>query len=195
MIKQLVKALIGRCVTDYRINWIYVTDTPGLLPLLPGEVVMPLDDAARAALAGSPTYKMRNSLSFARAGLVGLVLVRDGAPLCVAHFASPAQYDRRATWPLPAGHMALMDIATEDAARGKGLAPRMIAAASRQLLGTQFQGTGVNRLIAFIWWSNTPSVRAFTKAGWRRTGLSLEWQFAGQRQSVRLGLPRFLRPA
>ena len=175
MVKQLAKALIGRIVTDYRINWIYAADTPAPLLVLAGESVIPTDDAARAALEASTTHKMRNSLSFERAGLTGLVLVRDGMPLCVAHFAPLGLYDRAGTWPLREDEMALMDIATEETARGQGLAPRVIAAATRH-----FINANARRLIAFIWWSNKPSVRAFTKAGWRRIGLSLEWQVAGK---------------
>lgn len=181
--KALLRAVLGRVVADYRINWIYAADAVTAPELRPGDAVVPIDDPLRAMLAESATDKMRGSLSYARAGMQGLALVRDGVPLCVLHVARPEQYDRSATWPLRAGDMAMMDIATELSTRGQGLAPQVICASTGALL------TGsTRRLIAFIWWSNTPSVRAFTKAGWRRIGLSLEWQMAGRWWSVKLPL-------
>src|ERR1700730_8164549 len=108
--KNLARALVGRIVTDYRINWIYAADAPSLLELQQGEVVVPADDDKYAVLAASTTPKVRNSLSYARAGLAGLVLVRDGVPVCVAHFATPTLYDRTGTWPLRERELALMDI-------------------------------------------------------------------------------------
>ncbi len=179
--KHLLRNALGWLVHDYRINWIYATDRPGPVALRPGDSIMPLDDALRVRLALSTTDKMRGSLSYARAGLQGLALVRQGEPLCVAHFARAQQYDRAATWPLREGDIALMDIATQESARGQGLAPQVIAQASRHFLTGPQQ-----RLIAFIWWSNTPSLRAFGKAGWRRIGFSVEWRMAGRWWHVRL---------
>lgn len=183
--KRLFRAALGWLVDDYRINWIYATTTPSPMPPRPGDSIIVTNDALRAKLAVSPTDKVRGSLSYARAGLEGLVLVRQGEPLCVAHFARAHQYDRAATWPLRQGDIALMDIATQESARGQGLAPQVIAAASRHFI-TKAQ----SRLIAFIWWSNAPSVRAFAKAGWRRIGFSVEWQMAGRWWNVRLPLSR-----
>ncbi|MDF8333215.1 GNAT family N-acetyltransferase [Novosphingobium cyanobacteriorum] len=181
--KAALRALAGLLVRDYRINWIYAAEGTSPLLLRPDEAIRPVDEALRNQLAQSRTAKVANSLSYANAGLEGLALLRDGDPLCVAHFAQGAQYGRAATWPLRSGEVALMDIATEDAARGQGLAPRMIAAASRHFLGA-----GALRMIAFIWWSNTPSVRAFRKAGWRRIGLSLEWQGRGPWRKLHIPL-------
>lgn len=146
--KRILRAGLGWLVRDYRINWIYAADEPVQGALRPGDSIRPLDDALRARLAVSTTDKVRNSLSYARAGLTGLALVREGEPLCIAHVARPDQYDRAATWPLREGEMALMDIATQDDARGQGLAPQLIAGGSRHVL----TGPG-QRLIAFIWWS------------------------------------------
>ncbi|MDE1918860.1 MAG: hypothetical protein KGH96_22655 [Sphingomonadales bacterium] len=183
--KRILRAALGWLISDYRINWIYATSTPSPVLPAPGDSVMVTDDALRARLAASTTDKIRSSLSYARAGMEGLALVRQGEPLCVAHFAHPDQYDRAATWPLRQGDIALMDIATQESARGQGLAPQVIAAASRHFItGAQ------SRLIAFIWWSNTPSRRAFAKAGWRRIGFSVEWRVAGRWWAIRMPVSR-----
>jgi RimJ/RimL family protein N-acetyltransferase len=207
--KALLRRLVGLAVSDYRVNWIYAADAPSALPLAPGDELRAVDADLCEQLARSDTPKVANSLSYERAGLEGLVILRDDRPLCVAHFARPAQYDRAGTWPLDADKVALMDIATEEAARGQGLAPAMIAAATRRYLGAFSSAAesprwrmsvgeaenaarpnpGARRMIAFIWWSNTPSVRAFVKAGWRRIGISLEWCDGTRWRHLHLRLP------
>ena len=94
------------------------------------------------------------------------------------------QRDRAATWPLRPSEVAVMDLATEDALRGRGLAVRLMQATTSAHLAR-----GKSRVIAFIWWSNTPSLRALTKAGWRRIGLSVEVLVAGKWLALRLPLP------
>lgn len=181
--KRVLKCLLGRVTSDYRINWIYATDT---LPVSDDEAfsIEPETAAHRAALRASSTGKMRNSQNYADAGLIGLVLTETGQPLAVAHFAEVNQYGRFSTWPLKNGEVALMDIATEESERGRGLAPRLIRAATRHYM-TQ----GRKRLIAFVWWSNNPSIRAFKKAGWRRIGCSVELRFGGHWLALRGPLP------
>lgn len=181
--KALLRRLSGAILQDYRINWINAASraTPPAAGVAAD--IRPVEPALHAMIAASPSAKVANSLSYARAGMAGLALLRDGRPLCIAHFAQPAQYSRAKTWPLRAQEIALMDIAPEDAARGQGLAPRLIAASARHFLDGE-----TRRLIAFIWWSNTPSVRAFTKAGWRRVGLSVELCIAGRWVALHLPL-------
>jgi L-amino acid N-acyltransferase YncA len=93
----------------------------------------------------------------------------------VVHFANLSQYDRAGTWSLRDGELALMDIVTEESARGSGLAVRLL-----EQTATQYLRLGTKRLIAFIWWSNGPSVRAFRKSGWHRIGLSVEWKIGAR---------------
>jgi GNAT superfamily N-acetyltransferase len=165
--KALAKRLLGRLVQEYRINWIYAADMPPATGA--DHLAEPETAAHRATFAASTTDKVRKSQSYAKVGLAGLVLTEAGRPMSVAHFAETDHYDRHGTWPLKPGQVALMNIATEEAARGRGLAAKLIQAATCHYLAK-----GSTRLIAFIWWSNTPSLRAFTKAGWKRIGLSLE---------------------
>lgn len=179
LIKSGTKLILSKLFSEYRINWIYAADA--VLPGSDNIIAVPLTSDLESKLTASTTVKMRNSLSYARAGQAGLALVENGSPVCVAHFATPEQYDRNGTWPLQSGEIALMDIATEDAERGRGLAVNLIRAATRLYLGQ-----GQKRMIAFIWWSNTPSSRAFAKAGWKRIGLSLEFEIAGRWRGIRI---------
>ena len=180
--KAIIKSALNLCFDDYRINWIFASPTKtksssGKL----NDVAVAITAGHRQILANSPTAKMRGSVSFNKSGLDGYVIEQFGLPLCVAHFADCARYDRAGTWPLAADEMALMDIATEEEMRGRGLAVRLISATTKLLLEQDKR-----RLIAFIWWSNTPSVRAFKKAGWRRIGLSVEILGANNWRSLRI---------
>ena len=162
--KDALKAGFNRLFADYRINWIYAGG-PWCAGLGQDVEALPITPDIADQLAASPTAKMRNSLSYTRGGLDGLVLVEDGVPVSVSHVADPAHYD-------------------EDALRGQGLAVRLMQATTSAHLAR-----GKSRVIAFIWWSNTPSLRALTKAGWRRIGLSVEVLVAGKWLALRLPLP------
>lgn len=180
---RLARPLAQRLLADYRINWIYAIDRIDPAPPCPVE----RETAGhRAVLARSATPKIRASQTYARAGLAGLVLVEQGAPVSVAHFALPGQYDHDDIWPLRPGEVALVDIATEQAARGRGLAVALLRASARHYLEA-----GHPRLIAFIWWSNKPSLRAFGKAGWRRIGLSVAVRRRHRWRSLQIALPAF----
>lgn len=183
--KSLIKDALASLFEDYRINWIYASasinaDTEsGNQP----DSIHAISDGDVNALETSQTPKVKNSASFNKAGLEGYVLTDNGQIACVAHFADAAHYDRAGTWPISPDEMALMDIATEERAKGKGYAARLIAYATRL-----YHQNGKSRLIAFIWWSNKPSVRAFTKAGWQRVGFSFEICRNGTWRGVRIPL-------
>ncbi len=184
--KAFIKSALNRWLKEYRINWIFASPTKiAATSENLNDVAVAITAEHRQILADSPTAKMRGSVSFNKSGLDGYVIEQSGRPLCVAHFADCARYDRAGTWPLAVDEMALMDIATEEEMRGRGLAVRLISATTKLLLNK-----GKRRVIAFIWWSNAPSVRAFKKAGWRRVGLSVEIRGASKWTSLRIPLWR-----
>jgi|GEM_PF-1086774 len=162
------KSLLSRLTAEYRINWIFASSF-GREAVAGSVVALQPSDGWIEALASSPTEQVRKSAEYARCGMNGYVMVEQDRPVCVAHFAEPDEYERASTWPIKDGEAALMDIATEQAERGRGLAVDMIRATSGV-----YEAKGHKRLLAFIWWSNKPSVKAFSKAGWRRIGLALE---------------------
>lgn len=182
-IKNLLKRLAGDMVGEYRINWIYAGSRAdsGDSDVRMQQIGPPL----RAMLGQSATLQMRKAARYGESGLLGMALVEGGVPVCAAHFAQPQQYDRDSTWPLQPGEAALMDIATEEHERGKGHAVSLIRSATASLVQA-----GQHRLIAFIWWSNHPSLRAFEKAGWHRIGLSIEIRRARGWSSLKIPWPR-----
>jgi GNAT superfamily N-acetyltransferase len=178
--KRLIQRIAASFVDEYRLNWVVASaGTTSAARPMATVTFAPLTTGHWSSLEHSDTPDMRHSLSFARGGLEGFALLANDMPLTVAHFASRAEYDRDGTWRLRPGEVALMDIATEESARGCGLAPRLIAEAT-----THYQAAGNDRLIAFIWWSNRPSLHAFAKAGWRKVGLSLEYCRRGKWRSI-----------
>lgn len=180
--KRLIQRIATVLIDEYRLNWVVASTHHPVVVIQARDVVFaPLTTAHWPSLDQSSTAKMSNSLSYARAGLAGFAMLADGIPLSVAHFAGRAHYDRDGTWLLRDGDVALMDIATEESARGRGLAVRLIADAT-----AHYRAAGADRLIAFIWWSNRPSLRAFAKAGWRKIGLSFEYRRGDAWRSIRI---------
>jgi ribosomal protein S18 acetylase RimI-like enzyme len=184
-LKSALRSVMKQLLGDYRINWIYASQgaAPTYLPAPENIIVLPLAPSNRATVANSPTLKVRSAGTFADAGLQGYGLFLDGHLESIAHFATVAQYDRNDTWPIAESEAALMNIATEERARGRGYAVILITEATHALCET-----GVTRLIAFIWWSNHSSVRSFSKAGWRRIGLSVELLLRKKWYRIRLPL-------
>lgn len=97
------------------------------------------------------------------------------------------RYKARRSWPIEPQAAKLVHIVTAPAHRGRGVASALIGQSSQEVLGQGFK-----RLYARIWHSNTPSLAAFARAGWRPCGwlvqinplrLSRPWTLrAGSRQ-------------
>lgn len=184
MLKSLTKSVFSWMFEEYRINWIVGSQADRAASS--DDAVQLLGRKELAQIKISSTYKIRNAASFNASGLKGYVLMVGEQPAAVAHFAEPRHYDRASTWPLGPDEVALMDIATEEGMRGQGIAARLINGAEHH-----YRSLGAQRLIAFIWWSNTPSLRAFHKAGWKRIGLSLEAKVQGRWRAIRIPLSNY----
>jgi hypothetical protein len=121
--KDFGKAVLAKLFKDYRLNAIYASvglpDNAVPMPAHPG--FTSVGPSHLAAMEHSQTAKIRGSARYGRDGLQGFAIVDQGIPVCAAHFAAPAQYNRTGTWPIKQGQWALMDIATEESARGRGL--------------------------------------------------------------------------
>jgi RimJ/RimL family protein N-acetyltransferase len=181
--KSLIRSMLHAIFADYRINWIVAAEPDTLRHKQPSQFVpiIPLSDDHCQRLLHSETDKMRNAVSQAKGGLTGFVIADNAQPICVAHFATRAQYEYMSTWPITQSQIALMDIATEEDFRGRGLAVQMIEA-----MTMRYMEQGYDKIIAFIWWSNAPSVRAFSKAGWKKIGFSVEILVADKWRSLRV---------
>jgi hypothetical protein len=100
-VKDLGKAILTKLFKDYRLNVIYASDGPPniarSMPAHPG--FTSIEVGHLAAMERSQTAKIRSSAGYGCAGLKGFAIVDQGIPVCAAHFAAPAQYNRAGTSP------------------------------------------------------------------------------------------------
>ncbi len=182
--KEGAKRAAALMVDDYRLNWIVEARARTGRPHRIETAFEPVTPSHQQALLASDTDHMRKAAHSSKSGMTGFVIVDDGRPICVIHYADAARYDRHPTWPLAPGEMALMDVATERSHCEHGLATQLIVATTAMM-----QRDGAQRIVAFIWWNNAPSLRAFAKAGWVKTGFSVELRRAGRWRSWHIRLP------
>ena len=110
----------------------------------------------------------------------------DGAGLAaVCFFWHGDRYNReRGFWPLGPRQAKLVQIVVDPAARGKGLATRLIQASAAWM---HLQGWEV--LYARVWHSNHPSLKAFERAGWERIAFVAEVYPLGSKRKRRIQIP------
>jgi len=113
---------------------------------------------------------------------VGFVARVGGEVATVCWFWSGERYRAKRNFlPLREGEAKLVEIRTGERFRGRGLAPRVIARASRAMFARGFR-----RLFARIWHSNTASKRAFERAGWAPCGTIVTFRLRGFRRRFRI---------
>ena len=106
----------------------------------------------------------------------------DELDLCRCDLWFGERYRReRNFWPLGAKEAKLVNIETRPEARGRGLAPTLLSFAAIEM-----KIRGFEQLYARIWHNNDPSIRAFTKAGWKYEGFVLQLQPVGFNRRLRL---------
>jgi GNAT superfamily N-acetyltransferase len=101
------------------------------------------------------------------------------AGVCI--YWSGERYRERNFWPLRDREAKLVQIVTAPSFRRSGIAAELIACSYGAILEN-----GFTRAYARIWHSNTPSLRAFERAGWSRIALVLEINPLRLRRPIRL---------
>lgn len=87
--------------------------------------------------------------------------------ICFYWFGS--RYLKRNFWPLAPGEAKLVQIISLPEMRGRGVATTLVALSCWDMMQQGFSQT-----YARIWHSNTPSLRAVERAGWRRVALVID---------------------
>lgn len=165
MLKRLLKPVARLALGDYAIYYIYRCTHAGSGSPSASFVEEPdvarigsSDDEAISAQAG---YAGHESRCFA---------VSDaGRLLAVCFYWYGDRYRKRGFWPLGEGEAKLVQVVTAPRARGQRVARELIAESARRMLLS-----GFHTLYARIWHSNTPSIRAFERAGWERIAAVFE---------------------
>lgn len=176
--KYFVKSIVRRFLGPYSAYRIYTwaeedetqpvnfpNDTFQVVPVEPSEIarcVSPLiQDQVNNAGPGSRVYAC-----YEHGNIVSL---------CFYWFGD--RYRQRNFVSLAPGEAKLVQIVTIPERRGHGAASRLIAESCRAMAKE-----GYHRMYARIWHSNTASIHAFERAGWRRAELILEFRpFSGIR--------------
>lgn len=184
-IKALLRTAVQPVVGDYALNRIYRREAGcPLPPLRDGWRILPMDDAALAVLRAHPDPKVRKSASFARNGVFGFALWDHDRLAGTVFFEDRTTYYNDALWTLAQDEAALIDLLTLPEHRGRGVAPLLIAYGTNAMFAR-----GMRALIAWIWWTNHPSIRAFEKAGWSYIAFVTQMRPFGKRQ-LTFRLPR-----
>lgn len=182
LLKRLGHALLG----EYGIYQVWASASPPALAAPPGVRLGPVD---AALLQAAPEPEFRNCTWYQGEEARAFGVFEGGRLLAVAWLWWGQRYAARHSWPLPAGTAKLVHIVAAPAARGRGLAPLLIAHAEQRM-----REDGFTRLFARIWHSNEPSRRAFRRAGWQPVGWYLEANPLRRAQPWRLAFRTVGRP-
>lgn len=128
--------------------------------------IRPTEADDKSRLLASPTDKMRSAVQYMDAGCPGLVLVDQDRIEAVCHLSRRDVAWDGTIWPLADGGLGVVDLVTDERARGRGHAVALLREAARRHADTS--------LLAHVWWNNRASLRAFRKGGARRIGFMAE---------------------
>lgn len=180
--KEILKAFARLVFAEYQLLRVYVVDTK-VREIEPvhrirlgriAEEELVLHEAKDSDLQSHAWYAGEHSTGFGlwEAGrLVCLCWIwTHNHPSLPKHFAQ-----------IGTDEAVLMDIITASSSRGKGYAPMLIRHAESEM-GKQ----GYRRLWAWIWHSNTPSIRSFTKANWTYSHFLVELRVRGFDRTISL---------
>lgn len=183
LLRRAVRSILSS-VAEYQLYGLYTVDRSVSLPALPDGYRFAMADAEMlAALAAHPDAKTAKAARFMITGAYAHAVLADGvSPAAIAFFYDSGVFGSHDILPLGACETALVELVTAPEHRGRGLASALIAESSNAMFER-----GSKRQRAWIWWSNTPSIRAFRKAGWRRTGFTLQFRVGAIRIALRLG--------
>ena len=141
-----------------------------------GEVTLRcLADATELSAKGADT-DIRRLFDYAAPQSRCFVAEAGNCIVAACWFWYGATYQRRNFWPLAEGEAKLVQVNTAAEHRNRGIAQCLIGYSSRQM----FQ-SGFGRLYARAWHSNTPSLRAFARAGWHEVAFVVTMEPFGQR--------------
>lgn len=121
-------------------------------------------------LSASPHREIQSLSVYAGEDAYGYGCWVNDELVSVCWYWAGARYHReRGFWSLEDNEAKLVQISTAAAARGQGLARRLVLASA-----VDMAERGYDRLFARIWHSNLPSIRLFEKCGWKYVAFVLE---------------------
>lgn len=182
-LKQLLHLLFG----DYAIYHIYTCPTADSAPQRsPGNVRFTMREIGAAELADSADSLIREQTSYLGDDSFAFACFDGERIVGVCFYWFGARYKKqRNFWPLAEHQAKLVQIITLPDMRGREVASTLVALSTSAMCEKDF-----NRNFARIWHSNTPSLRAFTRAGWRYVTTVVEINPLRRRRPFRIRLGR-----
>lgn len=181
-IKEYAKQLTHMLLGEYSIYYVYTVAAQDSLPKLPDSAAAYSVSAVdESDIRASPDALIQEQLGYAGAGAHAYACFEGGRIVGICFYWFGDRYLKRNFWPLKTGEAKLVQIISLPEARGRGVAARLVSASCQQLLKNEY-----TRVYARIWHSNTPSVRAFERAGWARIALIFEINPLRRSQSLQI---------
>ena len=177
MLKKILRWLFG----DYAAYHVY-RNGANLAAPANGFTVRQID---AGDLQRSPDTDIGEQAFYLGEGAHGFGCFDGDALVGVCFYWHGQRYLKRNFWPLAEREAKLVQIITLPRMRGRSVAPTLIQESARAM-----QALGFTRTYARIWHSNTPSLRAFARAGWSRVATVIEVHPFSAARAVRLRLRR-----
>lgn len=186
--KELLKRLAHALFGDYQLNRIYCLDLTDRPPLaserLPDGAVIQVIESPQQ-IAASPDKRIRDHAWYAGEHARGYGIWEDDQLICMCWFWMPARPGMPARFSrLSEKEAVMVDLLTTSLCRGKGYAVAITKFAERDL-----RDKGYSKLWTWVWHSNSPSIRVFSKAGWTYSHFLAEFKLPGIRKLLGFRLP------
>lgn len=188
--KELAKRLARAFLGEYSIYCIYSRPLENEAPAeMKPSGNFRLETVDGAAIDASPDPLIREQSDYAGFESRAYACFENGRIVGVCFYWFGGRYLQRNFWPLKEREAKLVQIISLPEVRGRGVATALIDRSSRDM-----GYCGFERLYARIWHSNTPSLRAFERAGWTEVAVVVELNPFRQRRAIRMRLsPQFMK--
>ena len=182
--RKIVRFLLG----EYSAYFIYAAS--GDQPSIPTAAAAAAAAAARGltvSLIDAPAIQsatdsvIREQAHYTGEGACAFACFEGDRIVSVCFYWFGERYRKRNYWPLSEDEAKLVQIISVPEMRGRGSATLLIA----ESLQLMIRG-GFSRAYARVWHSNTPSLRAFERAGWARLALVIEINPLRRRRPFRI---------
>jgi ribosomal protein S18 acetylase RimI-like enzyme len=188
--KAQLRRLAQALFKEYQLNRIYYLDMseqPPSAPMNPAEGVTIRVIDSPEQIAAATDQRIREHAWYAGAQALGYGIWESGELVCMCWFWLAGHSAMPGRFPAVGEKEAVMvDLLTTPSCRGKGYAVAITRFAMHDLFSR-----GYLKLWTWIWHSNTPSIRVFTKAGWTYSHFLAEIKLPGFHKSIPFRLPAF----
>lgn len=184
---RLARACARTVLRSYRVVRIYETDLGLKHTAPPLDVdIRRLRDPDEMRLAKDP--RIQDHAWFVDGDAVAFGLWVDGELVAICVNWTAPRFQDPAVASLAQDEVALVDLLTAAAHRGKGYGGKLLAFAEDALKRHRFR-----RAVCTVWHSNEPSIRTFERAGWTYTAFLIEATVRLIDTPLRLRLARRVR--